>query len=281
MEILPKQSLLDEGIPFRVLRRAMNRKTEIGHEKDHQILNAAYDEDGRLSDALSDYPRKGSSRIYLAQKEPHPVKIDGVDTRIPVGLKVSLRGKENKKHDAKKFDGLSLGALQNRAEHNPANDEHRVLIRTGGTTKKPEYKYNPHGVLPPLIKHDQKHHEWSFVGHIQDLNPRLAHHTRTKEYPHGMSAESLEGALRHAHKERNGDEGGYHPDDREDYNTYKNHPVFKQFNNYHAKTGLYPRDYSNGNLGVWTHPKTGQQHIIMRDHGYDDTTSKAYMGTFK
>jgi len=38
-----------------------------------------------------------------------------------------------------------------------------------------------------------------------------------------------------------------------------------------------PHDYGNiKNLGAWTHPGTGQKHIVARDHGFSENVMKAY-----
>ena len=31
-----------------------------------------------------------------------------------------------------------------------------------------------------------------------------------------------------------------------------------------------------GNMGVWTHPVSGEQHIVARDHGFNEDVMKAY-----
>ena len=41
--------------------------------------------------------------------------------------------------------------------------------------------------------------------------------------------------------------------------------------------GMPPHDYRQmGNMGVWTHPHTVEQHIVARDHGFSANVMEAY-----
>jgi hypothetical protein len=54
-------------------------------------------------------------------------------------------------------------------------------------------------------------------------------------------------------------------------------PHIRKFRNFMKATGV--RDFHDDNFGIWTHPHTGEEHLVLRDAGFDDITQKAYRDT--
>ena len=135
--------------------------------KQSQIANKIKDLTARgESTGIEGNMPKGSSRAYLQHKEKHDIVVDGKATKIETGTKVAIAGNLEKHHDKSKHGGLSLGAIQNKAEHDDWYvNKHRVLTEHHDGT----YKTNHDGIFPPLLDAD-KNHEWSHVGHARKIS---------------------------------------------------------------------------------------------------------------
>ena len=59
---------------------------------------------------------KGSSRAFLLEEEHHPITLDGVPTKIPVGTKVAITAQLDKFHNKDLYEGRSLGEIQQEAD---------------------------------------------------------------------------------------------------------------------------------------------------------------------
>lgn len=264
-------------IAFRVMRQALKRNVELGPEKVQNIQHTMDNMRKTGKDTGTDeYPHVGSARVYLHIHKMAHVKINGKDAHMDTGLKVSRYGFSDIYH-VRRRGNMSLGAHQTVAETHPANNPHRVLIRTK-QGKVPEFQYNPHGVLPPLLKHDQKHHEWSVVGHATPVSDKEIRRFTTTEDHHGFDSEELGKALTHAHHQRAGVESKY---GQAAHKRLADHPIFQKFNHYHASTGIKPGDYNESNLGIWHHPITGKSHLILLDHGFNEKVRKIYGNSSK
>lgn len=221
---------------------------------------------------------KGSSRAYLKLSDPENVTIDGTPTTMKTGMKIAIRHMLDPHHDAKKHEGLYLGAMQMKAENGDyfINDHYRTL------TQNPDGSYRTNedtGILPPLISHDEQGHQWSHVGHVDDVTPKsFKELTKTPEFPNGVSHDAFMSAIK---KDFYMNQGRYYPGDEntENYLTdlIKHHPVVQKFADFHSTTGNHPDDLAQiRNLGVWTHPVTGKQSIVARDTGFTPEVAKAY-----
>lgn len=222
---------------------------------------------------------KGSSRAYLKHKEKTPVSIDGRETTMETGTKVAIRGNLDKHHDKSLHEGLSLGALQNKVEHDDwFTNKHRVLVDRdrGG------FKTNEDGIFPPLLdKHEN--HEWSHVGHARDIKAgEFRKLTKNDTHPSGISHKDFVSALIRSYNRQSGRHWSGSPEEEKHMHHVSEHPLVDSFITYHSNTGSPPHDYQQlKNLGIWKHPITNKEYIVARDHGFDSTTQKAYGEAFR
>lgn len=222
--------------------------------------------------------RKGSSRAYFPEAEQHPINLDGKDTAIGVGLKVAIRAQLDKYHEKPLFENRSLGELQQQAENGDyfLNRHYRIL------TKKDDGNYETNedqGIFPPLIDHDHENHQWSRVGSTPDVTKTdFRRLTVTPDHPKGISHEEFVAALLRDHRKNNGtywEEGKTHEDK---YDKITEHPLVQKFIDHQNTFGAPPDDYGQlKNMGVFTHPITGKQYIVARDHGFTNEVAKAYL----
>ena len=219
---------------------------------------------------------KGSSRAYIPHKDLHPMTLDGKHTEIKTGTKVAIKAQLDKYHKKADHDGLSLGAMQNRAENNDhwVNKNYRILSHEGGNN----YKTNKEsGIFPPLIDHDEKNHEHSHVGHSRDIKAgEFQKLTKTDDHPKGISPKDFHDTLMRFHNRNNGKHwvGSFAREKEMDH--IETHPLVQKFIDYHGNTGNSPADYQQKkNLGVFEHPD-GSHHIVARDHGFDNEVAGAY-----
>ncbi|MCK9369154.1 hypothetical protein M0R04_04305 [Candidatus Dojkabacteria bacterium] len=222
----------------------------------------------------------GSSRAYMKHEEKHPITLDGKPEKISVGTKVAIRGVLEKHHNKSKHDGKSLGALQNEAEGGDHWVNHSYRVLTQGDNKGEYHSNHEHGIFPPLIDHDHDNHEWTHVGHSDDVSKKqFKDLTKTKEHPKGISHDEFCSALERTHNRQNGKYwGSKHEDTHLDH--VDEHPLVQKFADYHNNTGHPPNDYRQiKNMGVFHHPD-GSKHIVARDHGFNTDVASAYHDAF-
>jgi len=244
---------------------------------------------------------EGSSRAYVGIKDPHKYILDEKPVSSPTGLKFVKRP-DPEIHDAmerlKKYGVLkyhSLGQMQNKAENGKEElfGKYRVITKN----RDGSYSSNPNGLLPPLYEHDDAQHLWSHVGESRPLkNRELSDITRSPElpefkrltkhelYPEGISLDDLSSALTYAHKKRNKEEHNYF--ELRNRNVYddllENHPFIKALDEFHEHTKTPPHDLSQqANWGVWRHPTTGKNHLVVVDHGFSPEAKKVYTHLWK
>lgn len=220
---------------------------------------------------------RGSSRAYLAHAELTPVTIDGKKTTMKTGTKVAIRASLDKYHKSENFDGFSLGSLQNRAENDDpwVNTNYRILIHKGNHQFESNHE---DGIFPPLLSHDEDTHEWSHVGHVDKITgSQFKNLTKTESHPKGISHSDFCNVLERFHNRSNGRYHEQSPQWESNLDHIEKHPLVQKFIYYHGNTGHPPHDYRQlANLGQWTHPLTGEKHIVARDHGYDTDVADAY-----
>lgn len=226
---------------------------------------------------------EGSSRLYMKLKQPEKITLDGKPTKIKTGVKVALRPApelrktyERGKREGE-YDRSSVGAMQNEAENGDSyvNSRYRILTKNSDGTHSTNTE---HGIFPPLMDHDKKDHEWAHVGHTEDLNDqKFGELTKTESHPNGISHYNFMQALERDHSRNN---GTYFPRERareKVLDKVEQHPLVQKFLNHQRETGTPPADYDQiENLGVFTHPHTGEKHIVARDHGFDANVEKVY-----
>lgn len=224
---------------------------------------------------------KGSSRAYLKSDSSHKINLDGSPASIPIGTKVAIKSSLDKHHLKEEHGGRNLGQMQNHAENGVEHitGKYRVL------KKKEDGSYesnHEHGIFPPLIGHDKKHHNWSQIGHARDLKKgEFESLTKTESHPEGITQQQFHTALMRDHDKRHGKywEGNEEYEKHQDH--ISSHPLVKKFNAYHAETGETPNDLgSPDNIGVFHHPD-GPKHIVARDHGWNTNVQHAYRNSIR
>ena len=221
---------------------------------------------------------KGSSRAYLPIKEKENIILDDKPTQIRTGMKVAIRATLDKYHDRKKHGGMSLGQMQNKAEGGEhfVNSHYRVISKDHRTG---HYRTNTDsGIFPPLIDHDHANHEWSHVGHVDKINgPMFRKLTRTESHPKGISHDEFCSALERVWDKDHGKYWEHLPEKEKRLDDIESHPLVQKFLDHQRNMDAPPHDYRQiDNMGVWPDPRTGEQHIVARDHGFSEDVMTAY-----
>lgn len=227
---------------------------------------------------------KGSSRAYLKHDEPADVYVDGQPTKLRIGTKVAITADLDKHHSKESYDGHSLGAMQNKAEAGEGfiNATYRMLREH--SERPGHFKSNKDmGIFPPLIKHDNDTHQWSQVGHADNMTRKdFENLTKNEDFPKGISHDDFVHTLVRSHKRNI--LGSYHIQSlgrERELDKIEQHPLTQKFLDYHNNTGHPPYDLMQiQNMGVWSHPD-GSKHIVARDHGFDTKVMDAYSEAMK
>ena len=230
---------------------------------------------------------KGSSRMWMSHEKPEHVLVDGKHAHMKVGTKVVITSSLDKHRDKSQHPD-SLGRMQNQAENGDhhVNNHYRTLSEdhdhqhdpSDPHSPKKAYKTNHEGIFPPLLEHDHENHEHSEIGHSRDLKggdfQRL---TKCKTHPKGITHKDFCEALERRHNQNNGRHWGGAPSHEEHLDHVDTHPLVEKFHDYHGNYAAPPHDMrQKKNMGVWTHPVTGKEHIVARDHGFTHEIGNAY-----
>ena len=221
---------------------------------------------------------KGSSRLYVKSNEPEKITVDGKPTEIHYGMKSVISTPVDKYIDRSRFGHSSLGRMQNEFENSDhlLEREHRVLSKNDDGT----YSYNPHGIFPPLLDHDHENHNWSKVGHSEDINAKkFKELTKNPDYPKGISHSDFLTALVRNHDQNNG--RYYKNDDKTEAHLdhVSNHPLTNSFIDYQNTWQSPPHDLTLKNMGAFHH--AGKDHIVARDHGFSSEVRDAYVNSIQ
>lgn len=221
-------------------------------------------EDSGLEDAE---PKTGSSRAVYFPKEHRRVRVDNVDTLMPTAVKVAFPGWL----DAHQNSGMLLGEHQNAVESDPEIIKHSVLVRQ----KDGSFKTNPNGILVPHVDSHVNDH-WLEVGRVQPLSQTygdaMREHTKTDEFPRGIGHRQFSHVMEKGWDEAHGEDVHWEPWEEE----LARHPLIKKAEDLVANTNLNPGDFTDDNMGIWTHPLTGEKHIVIHDYGYSNDVAKHY-----
>lgn len=218
---------------------------------------------------------EGSSRAYLSHSDDHHLTIDGEHATMRTGTKVAIKSELDQHYKkSKAYSGMSLGQMQNKAENGTsAHDKYRTLNKLSDGT----YSSNHNGIFPPLLSHDNENHEWSHIGHANDIDENdFRHLTKSSSHPEGLSHNDFYNALERKYDR---DRGKYHPGSssfEHHMESVSKHPIVKTFMKHQDETGMSPSDLVLENLGRWKHPVTGRNHLVARDAGWNDDVSRAY-----
>jgi len=224
---------------------------------------------------------KGSSRAYLKSDSSHKVNVDGIPSLLSYGTKVAIKSSLDKHHIKEDHEGRGLGQMQNHAENGDdhVNKKYRILKKD----ENGDYHSNhEHGIFPPLIGHDKKHHHWAQVGHARDIKDgEFNKLTKTESHPEGISHSDFTSAINRAHETQHGKYWPRNEETEKHMDHVSNHPLVKKFIHYHKSTGEPGYDYRGiQNLGVFHHPD-GSKHIVARDHGFSTGVTHAYKNSIK
>lgn len=227
----------------------------------------------------------GSSRAYMPHEEHEDVVIDNKPAKMKVGTKVAIKANLDTHHNKKKYDGMGLGQLQNKAEGDDylVNSNYRVLTKSGHENPN-HYKTNTEsGIFPPLVDHDHDNHEWSQVGHVENINEsEFSKYTRTPEHPKGITHTDFCNALSRQWGKDHGNYWDQGPTEEARRDHITKHPLVQKFLDHQRNFSMPPFDYDQiENMGKWKHPHTGEYHIVARDHGFNDEVMNAYKDSRK
>ncbi len=218
----------------------------------------------------------GSSRAYIPIEEPHSIMLDGAPAQIKTGMKVAIKAELDKHHQKQFYGGMSLGELQNKAEHGDYYSQSRYHI----LTKKEDGSYETnteHGIFPPRIDQDHENHSWSHVGHATNLTMKgFQNITKTPEHPKGISHDAFVSTLERSWDLDHGKRWKQPPHVEAALDDVEKHPLVQKFLQHQREYNFPPNDYRQiKNLGVFNHPD-GSQHVVARDHGFSDEVMGAY-----
>lgn len=263
------------------IEEAINQKITdlLGSNKHHPLkkydamtkLITTIKKSGDSTGFTENKPLQGSSRAVFFPSDPEQVNIDGVDTTHHVALKVAA---PHPTLDApgirrvSKQGDLLLGHLQNKHEGDVnTHKAHSVLAPIDG--KPNHFQYNPNGFIAPTFGVGEDH-SFHLAGVARDIEDgdfeRL---TTTEHFPTGISVVKFANGVKMA-KNKQVDY------DDPDPTHITNHPLVKSAVKFANDTGSAIIDFRGQNLGVWKHPVSGKEHIVLRDSGYSDAASREY-----
>lgn len=258
------------------IKNIIHSDTMSSKYKNHQIAKTARDllakgVDSGLEDSK---PKKGSSRAVYFPSEPKKIILDGKEAHMPTALKIAFPGKL----DPYTGNHELLGEMQNRVEADRFARDHYGIIRQDDNG---HFETNhDRGILAPVVSAhgddgNDKHH-WIEMGKISKIGSgdfrRL---TKTSEFPKGISHQEFYDAVNREHSHAH---GGSHYSEYDDEHLDKvvDHPLVEKAINVSYDTGMHPGDLHKTNLGIWKHPHTGEEHIVISDYGFSKDIAKEY-----
>lgn len=250
---------------------------QMKNKKARVVATLAYLKQSGQKTGVEGQMPEGSSRAYLKHEEHHPVTVDGQQTHMATGIKFAVNAYLDSYHNKKQWGDMKLGQLQNEAENSDhfINSQYRILAKHDDGTFHTNHE---HGIFPPLIDHDDEHHEWAHVGHVSSVSEGdFKKITATPTHRDGISHKDFMDALK---RDWNRNHGKYY---RKDMTTEEHldhvtaHPLVQKFIEHGNTTHMPPWDYDQiENMGKWKHPVTGEHHIVARDHGFNANVYDAY-----
>jgi len=242
------------------------------------------DSDHKLSDKQegiqylgTTFHGRGSSRNYYKFDSPKKIKIDGADTKIEHGVKIPVVSNLDYYHS-----GELLGKQQTKTETSKDLDKYRTLIKT-----KDGYQSNDNGVLAPTFLH-HKDGKWVEMAHVEPLHKSnystSKHHEmdtrfnkviRHDDFP-DITWDKIRSSLKNLEHAKHNNTSVT----PEDHHILNNHPVAKNFSDLISNTSISSHDLTPDNIGLWKHPITKKDHVVILDYGgskkilkdYDDAT---------
>lgn len=222
---------------------------------------------GQDTGLTDDKPKKGSSRAVLFHKDPHQLTIDGVETSMPTVLKVAFSGTLDKHLP---HGEQLLGEAQNQHEAS-LRYPFSILQHDHGN----EWHTNEHGFLPPMIDFDPEG-KWNHVAKVEPINAKdFRTATTNEDFPKGISHAEFHDALLHHFNVAHGDHS-YSTQNDEKLACLQQHPLVEKALDMCLNTDTHPGDFHKANMGLWTHPVTGEKHVVASDAGFSKNVMRLY-----
>lgn len=236
-------------------------------KKARELLSSG--QDTGLEDAK---PKKGSSRAVFFPKTPKRILLDGKPAETKSVVKIAFPGYFDR---YKRNDERLLGEHQNSVESDHFTANHYGMLRQ---EKEGEYSTNPRGVLAPVLgRHPDDH--YLEMGRISKLSkPQFKRLTITDSHPEGIDFSDLQNALNKEYQDAHGKKHWYLPPSHTDekHERIMSHPFVSNMYDMMTTIGFHPGDMNIRNMGVWTHPHTGEQHPVVSDYGYSTQVANEY-----
>jgi hypothetical protein len=215
-------------------------------------------------------PKKGSSRAVYFPKDHHEISLDGQSAKVPSVLKVAFHGHA----DPYNRSGRLLGEHQNLTEGDEDTNYRFGIIRKKDNSDEYETNHEDGILAPHLGSHDDGH--YIHQGRVQPIKAgEFRELTKTPEHRRGISHSEFYDALNCHYTDAHGMayHGAYSPDKIEHL---QSHPLVEKAQRFVADAGHHPGDLRKANMGVWTHPHTGQKHIVIADYGFSADVARYY-----
>lgn len=219
-------------------------------------------------------PKKGSSRAVFFPSEPTKIHLDGKEAHIHTALKVAFPGTLDKYNKS----GSLLGEHQNMVEGEHWKNRDYGIISHVGEDHEGVKKYetnHEHGVLAPMLHaHEEGHH--IHFGKIEPIKAGdFKELTKTPEHPKGITHQELYDNLNHHYTQAHG-QRHYSQTSEKRIEEIDDHPLVSKMQDFMFNTDTHPADMNKRNMGIWTHPHTGERHIVVSDYGFNGDVAKHY-----
>lgn len=229
---------------------------------------------------------RGSSRNYYKFDTPKKISLDGEPISVEHGVKIPIISNLDHYHSNEIF-----GKQQNKNESLTAFNSHRTLIKNGK-----EYKTNENGVLAPVFS-SHPEGKWIEMAHVEpienknyneektkEINQRFKNSIQNKDFP-DITWNDIHGSLKRLEQTKHNN----NVLDDNDKKILDKHPVAKGLSKLIGNTSISAYDLTRDNIGLWKHPKTKKDHVVVLDYGasrkllsdYDDATEKFFNGSEK
>lgn len=227
-------------------------------DTEYHTLNTGTPDD--ISNNFEDYYRKnrtttsmkrrgvGASRLYFKLNKPETMVIDGKKADVTTGMKLAYLGSMDIHH-------IDTGLKQNMTESDPTLEPHQILQKQSDGS----FKTNDDGIILPVLSHHENH-TWNHVIHVDPISDtnKLEHHTKTPEYPEGISVADLDNIF-------------YYRNNKNSLSK-EDHPFVKSIKRLVKSHNISTHDFSSDNIGIWTHPHTGKKYPVLLDFGLKRST---------
>jgi hypothetical protein len=223
---------------------------------------------GEHTGLTDEKPKKGSSRAVVFPDEPKRIHVDGKAVDQPTAVKIAFPGQLDK-HTG---DSRLLGEHQNSNESDRyAQQSHSMLQET----HPGHYVTNHNGVVAPVLDSHPDDH-WLEAARADNITKgKFKSLTKTESHPKGLDFDKFTDTLQHDHAQAHGTRH-YGSTTHEEREHIRQHPLYDNTEDFVNNTDNHPGDLRIQNYGIWKHPVTGQEHPVIRDHGFSNDVAKLY-----